>query len=178
MNAHPTPSDFEARTNATYDALMWALARPGLPRTLPVAGHVGIIEALIDRECAVYTDDSELQNAVQNTGAQLVDLPKADHLFLTQPPSAEDLRKVAIGSDLYPDAGATLVLPADFGSGQKIRISGTGVDGSLELLVAGIDTGFWKTRQEILRYPTGFELFLLQSDQIIGIPRSTKVEVL
>ena len=32
MLATPTPSPSETRDNATFEALLWALSRPGVPR--------------------------------------------------------------------------------------------------------------------------------------------------
>ena len=43
MSLHPVPSDFEARCNATFDAVMWALARPGVMRDLPQAGLAQVV---------------------------------------------------------------------------------------------------------------------------------------
>ena len=85
MTAHPVPSDFEARTNATYEALMWALSRPGLIRHMPDAGQAGVIEALLDRECKVHCADPALAPIVARTGAALVAPDNADHLFFNKP---------------------------------------------------------------------------------------------
>lgn len=178
MTAHPIPSEFERRTNATYEALMWGLSRPGLPRRLPAAGQEGIIETLIDRECAVYTDDTTLAAALSRAGADLVTQEDADHLFLTQAPELKALSHLRQGSDLYPDDGATLVICVSLGHGEKLRLSGPGVDGTVDILVSGLPKGFWDARLKAMRYPMGFELFLLDKDQVIGIPRSTSVEVL
>ncbi len=176
MGAHPTPSDFEARTNATYDALMWALSRPGLARELPAPGQAGVIETLIDRECAVYCEDAGMAELAARTGAEMVAPEKADHLFLTQPPV--QLMGLRQGSDMYPEEGATLVIPATFGTGDRLRLTGPGVDGEVEFTLSGITHAFWAERQRVMRYPMGFEVFLLDGTSVIGIPRTTVVEVL
>lgn len=137
MTTNPTPSDFETHTNATYEALMWALSRPGLPRQLPSCGPHAIVDALIDRECAVFCEDAALSQAPAHTGAQLVTPEAADHLFLTQEPSGALLSTVRQGSDMYPEDGATLIIPAVLGSGSKLRLSGPGVDGVLDVQVSG-----------------------------------------
>ncbi|MEM9785877.1 MAG: phosphonate C-P lyase system protein PhnH [Pseudomonadota bacterium] len=176
MGAHPTPSEFEARTNATYEALMWALCRPGLARELPAPGQAGVIETLIDRECAVYCEDPAMAELAARTGAEMVAPEKADHLFLTQPPA--QLMGLRQGSDLYPEDGATLVIPATFASGDHLRLTGPGVNGEVETTVSGIPHSFWADRQRVMRYPMGFEVFLLDGTTVIGIPRTTVVEVL
>ena len=91
--------------------------------------------------------------------------------------SAADLAHVALGSDLYPDQGATVVVRARFGDGQRVRLTGPGVDGALTLDVGGLPEGFWQARTERRRYPMGFDLFLIDADRVVGIPRSTQVEV-
>ncbi|MEL6683820.1 MAG: phosphonate C-P lyase system protein PhnH [Pseudomonadota bacterium] len=176
MGAHPTPSDFEVRTNATYDALMWALSRPGLARDLPAPGQAGLIETLIDRECAVYCEDADMAEIAARTGAEMVAPEKADHLFLTQPPA--QLIGLRQGSDMYPEEGATLVIPATFGAGDRLRLTGPGVDGEVEMILTGIPQSFWAERQRVMRYPMGFEVFLLDGATVIGIPRTTVVEVI
>lgn len=176
MGAHPIPSDFEARTNATYEALMWALSRPGLPRDLPAAGQAGIIETLIDRECAVYCEDSAMADQAARSGAAMVAPDRADHLFLSQPPA--QLTGLRQGSDMYPEEGATLVIPVSLGSGDTLRLTGPGVNREVILSLSGIPQSFWSERTRVMRYPMGFEVFLLDGAKVIGIPRTTVVEVL
>lgn len=178
MTHHPTPSDFEARTNATYDALMWALSRPGMPRKLPAPGLAGVIETLIDRECSVYVEGGNLRDVATQTGAHLVGQNDADHLFFAEAPDHTVLRGLRQGSDLYPEEGATVVFPARFEGGTALRLTGPGVDGEVRFAVAGIPSNFWVTRQQIMRYPMGFEVFLIDGDHVIGLPRSTEIEVI
>lgn len=177
MTAHPTPSDFEARTNATYEALMWALSRPGLPRGLPSAGQACLVETLLDRECAAYCEDEAIAQIASRSGAALVAPSEADHLFLAQEPTVAMLHSLRQGSDMYPEEGATLIIPASLVRGDGLRLSGPGVDDSIEVAVSGVSAAFWIERARIMRYPMGFEVFLLDSDRVLGIPRSTKVEV-
>ena len=178
MQAALIPSEFETRTNATYEALMWAMSRPGLPRELPAAGLGPLIETLIDRECAVHCDDDALRASAAQTGASLVEIAQADHVFLSATPTMDLLRQLAQGSDLYPDNGATLICPAAIGNGPHLRLSGPGVNGTQEVSLGGLPDGFWQCRREIMRYPQGFEIFFIDQQQVIGLPRSTQVEVL
>lgn len=178
MSSHPAPSDFEMRTNATYEALMWALSRPGMARTLPSAGQAGIIEALIDRECAIYSDDDLLAQVAKRTGAKITSPETADHLFLSQAPAPNTLGRLSQGSDLHPEDGATLVIPASFNGDYRLRLTGPGVDGDLEIPLGGIPAQFWAERKMVMRYPMGFEIFLIDQDRVIGLPRSTEIEVL
>jgi alpha-D-ribose 1-methylphosphonate 5-triphosphate synthase subunit PhnH len=178
MQTAPVPSDFESRTNATYDALMWALSRPGLIRDLPMPGVEGLIDALIDRECAVHCGLAELSAYAERAGAAVVALSSADHVFLPEGPSTQMLRDLRQGSDLHPEEGATLVLAATLGEGQALRLTGPGVDGLVDVKIGGLPDGFWDMRRDVMRYPMGFEIFLIDGARVLGLPRSTAVEVL
>lgn len=178
MTAHPIPSDFETRTNATYEALMWALSRPGLTRHMPATGQAGVIEALLDRECKVHCADPALAPVAARTGAALVAPDRADHLFFDCPPDAETLGQINLGSDLYPETGATLVCTVVLAQGTRLRLSGPGCNGSVDVQVDGLSDGFWQNRARLMRYPMGFELFLIDGAQVLGVPRSCQVEVL
>ncbi|MEO0544185.1 MAG: phosphonate C-P lyase system protein PhnH [Pseudomonadota bacterium] len=178
MSALPTPTLEERQANATFDALIWSLSRPGLSRSLPDEGETPIVDALIDRECNVFSADALLMPAILRTGAHIAELAEADHVFLGHMESSDPLQVIKQGSDLYPDDGATVIVRAKFGGGDRLRFSGPGVDGVEELSVSGLPHGFWQIRAQIMRYPMGFDLFLLDGSDIVGVPRSTIVEVL
>ncbi|MBQ2259766.1 MAG: phosphonate C-P lyase system protein PhnH [Loktanella sp.] len=178
MTAPPTPSDFEAETNATYAALMWALSRPGLIGHLPGTGQAQIITALIDRESAVHCTDPALAAFAARAGAALVDMDAADHVFARDLAQADLLRDLRCGSDLYPEDGATLVINADLSVGTALRLTGPGIDGAVDLSIGGLPDGFWAERARIMRYPMGFEIFLIDGSRVLGLPRSTQIEVL
>lgn len=59
-----------------------------------------------------------------------------------------------------------------------VRLTGPGVNGAVELQLDGLPAGFWQERARLIRYPMGFDLLFLDGDRLIGLPRSTKVEVL
>ena len=172
----PEPSPAERRDNATFDALLWALSRPGLPRDLSEPGEEPIITALLDRECQVYSADPLLMPEIVRTGAKLADIDKADHVFLGTMTTSDHLAETAIGSDYYSEDGATLIIRASVGSGAEVRLIGPGIDGAVTLKLGGLPNGFWKARAARLRYPMGFDLFFVDGARVIGVPRSTTVE--
>lgn len=177
MLTTPTPDAEETQANAAFDAVLWACSRPGLPRHLPLPGETALIAALLDRECAAYAGDPLLIPVLAQTGARLVDLCQADHGFLGRLQDLDLLGQCRTGSDLYPDQGATLVIRARFGQGPTIRLTGPGVDGAVVIQLDGLPAGFWQERARLIRYPMGFDIFFLDGERLIGLPRSTKVEV-
>jgi alpha-D-ribose 1-methylphosphonate 5-triphosphate synthase subunit PhnH len=88
------------------------------------------------------------------------------------------LRDLRQGSDMHPEDGATLILMATLGTGQALRLTGPGVDGHIDVRVDGLTDGFWQMRRDVMRYPMGFEIFLIDGSRVMGLPRSTTVEVL
>lgn len=178
MLSTPAPSPAETRDNAAFDALLWTLSRPGLPRDLPEPGEQSIVTALLDRECLVYAADPLLMPEIMRTGAELADIDKADHVFLGAMATSEPLADIAIGSDYYPDEGATVIVRASLGAGAGVQLTGPGVDGEVTLQLGGLPNGFWKARAARLRYPMGFDLFFVDGARVVGVPRSTTVEEL
>lgn len=178
MPAAPVQTPAEARDNATYAALMWALARPGLPRDLPAPGEGAIIDALLDAECRAHATDPQLLPALARAGAEIAGIEAADHVFLGQLTDVALLARIACGSDLYPDDGATVVLRARIGTGPALRLTGPGIDGALDLRLGDLPAGFWPARAQAIRYPMGWDLFIIDGARVIGLPRSTRIEVL
>lgn len=179
--AVPVPSADDLRDNAAFAALMAALARPGSLHALPEAGIPPLATlalSLVDLECAVMTDDDALGRLIAATGARLVPAARADHAFLTSAEAAlATLAALPAGSALYPDRGATLVLPARLGEGVALRLSGPGIAGVTELRVGGLPPGFLDLRAVRCRYPEGVEIVVLDGRRLVALPRSTQVEM-
>ena len=174
LAAVPVPDAFEMRTNATFHALMWALSRPGSVQSLPSPGMAGLAETLVDRECRVYCEDAALAPVIASFGAALTPVEEADHCFLSGPAA---LARVSVGSALYPDAGATVVMQASFGQGQRLRLTGPGIETRTDVALGGLGD-IWALRAARCRYPAGFDLFLICGAAVMGLPRSTQIEVL
>ena len=170
------PDAVELRSNATFEALMWALSRPGDVRSLPEAGFGAIAETLVDLECCAYADTPAMRERIVASGALLADrIGSADHVFLSTLDNAE-LAEINCGSAVYPDDGATLIAAVAH-TGQRLRLSGPGINGATEIALA-VSPAFWAMRDMLCLYPEGFDIFFVDGDKVVGIPRSTKVEVL
>ena len=176
----PLRGEEEIRDNTAFEAILWALSRPGEVRHLPEPGPRTILLALIDRECRVHADDAVIGELATWTGATLTPLAEADHIFLCMDTDADIARLCAlnVGSALYPDDGATVVVEARLGEGQRLRLTGPGIETTREIAVAGLPTGFFALRDRLCRYPLGFDLFIVDGSDVIGLPRSTRIEVL
>lgn len=178
--AVPVPNDLERLHNATYEALMWALARPGTVQTLPQPGLEAIVETLVDGECRVFSSRKALLPLIASTGAAITGVRDADHAFLDLEGEAglRDLAVVPAGSHLYPDDGASVFSAARIGEGQGLRLRGPGIETHEDIRLGGLRPDVWTLRAQRCLYPTGFELFFVDGDRVVGLPRSTTVEVL
>lgn len=173
---HPTPDDL--RDTDTFEALMWAMARPGTVRSLP-EGAADLALALLDRETRVHAEDPALARRIAATGAALVTPDQADHAFCTTATGAmAALAVLPAGSALYPDEGATLVMPAIIGTGPLLGLTGPGIEGQSRLRLGGLPEGLLDLRSARCRYPEGIDLVLVDGRRIVGLPRSVAVEVL
>ncbi|MFD1911250.1 phosphonate C-P lyase system protein PhnH [Halodurantibacterium flavum] len=181
--APPEMSREEARDTATYEALLWAFARPGLVRDLPVVPDAPaepamalILAALIDRECRVMTDDPVLAAQARQAGAAIVPAPEADHAFVAGDAALRVLPDLPTGSALYPDAGATLVIAAPIGRGRELRLQGPGVEPGGVTLRLGLAPGFVAARARAIRYPAGIDILVVEGRRVVALPRSTLLE--
>lgn len=174
----PIPSSEETRANAAFEALIWSLSRPGCLRSLPEGGQAAIVEALLDRECHVFCADPTLMPKVLESGATLSEIDRADHVFLGALSDLDALPAIPVGSDLYPDRGATVVIRAHLGKGTRLRLAGPGIECDETVRIGGLPGEFWALRRTLIRSPMGFDIFLVDGTQVMGLPRSTTVEVL
>ncbi|WP_234685115.1 phosphonate C-P lyase system protein PhnH [Bradyrhizobium monzae] len=181
MSVSLQPTTEDSRTNATFEEIMWALSRPGLVRTLPSAGLAAIGESLLDAECSfAVVDDAEFARVLSKNGARSAPMQEADYVFATADTAEKtsQFAKLRIGSLNYPDHAATLFIPARFGLGARLMLSGPGIKDGVTVAVDGIDPSFWRVRAQAVRYPLGWDVYLVDGDHVIGLPRSTRIEVL
>lgn len=178
----PTMSTSEMRTRQTFAALMWALNYPGRTYTLPGYGlevFTAIAEALVDLETSCYTTFPGLQGSLMHTGARMRPPDAAQYHFY---PELNDailplLGEAPIGNYAYPDESATLVIGCTLGVGQLLRLSGPGVSARNAIWVKGIPESFWTLRDHACQYPLGWDVFLVSQNQVVGLPRTTCIEV-
>jgi alpha-D-ribose 1-methylphosphonate 5-triphosphate synthase subunit PhnH len=188
----------EARTHAAFVAVMWALSYPGRPQPLPATGHDALVcigESLLDLETSYYTPDPVLDRELARTGARGVAIGLGSYNFYPElrETEVEKLGDVPVGTLAYPDRSATLVVAASVvvdRSGVNgalaspgharahLRLRGPGIPRSVDLLVGGVPRGFWHKRAEAIRYPLGWDVLLVSDGQVVGLPRTTAVEVL
>lgn len=181
MSAILRPTAAEARSNKTYEALLWALSRPGDSQTLALSGPDSVVEALCDQEVGVFSTDGMLASRLKRLGLRFVGLEQADYVVISGPLDADRaalLRGVKAGDRLYPENSATIIVEADLDGEAEFALSGPGINGRRVVKIGGIDPAFWALRAAACSYPLGWDAFLVDGTRVMGLPRSTNVEAL
>jgi alpha-D-ribose 1-methylphosphonate 5-triphosphate synthase subunit PhnH len=180
--AIPKMTDSEARQRLAFIALMWALSHPGRTQTLPYAGRQAfelIAETLVDLETGFFSPDPELSAAIRRTGGRSLPPVRAPYQFYPQLGAAELdlLAEAPVGSYLEPDSAATLVIGCTLTTGTDYTLRGPGIADSATLTVSDLPESFWQVRRSAGSYPLGWDIFLVDGVRVIGLPRTTVVEV-
>lgn len=170
----------ERQAHQAFEALMRALAKPGTLARLPEPGLPGLADSLLDLEVGFFTANPALDRRLAQTGARRVPADAADYLFFPRldDHALDTATQANKGDPLYPDRAATLFIEADIGSGGGLNLFGPGIRGVRETRLGGITPAFWEKRRAACRYPLGWDVFFVDGVHILGLPRSTEVEVL
>jgi alpha-D-ribose 1-methylphosphonate 5-triphosphate synthase subunit PhnH len=179
MNPPYTPA--EARSRESFLALMWALSYPGRRQNLPAATNsLALIgETLLDLEVSFYTPDAALKPLLAQFGAKALTAETAGyHFYPVMDDSAlVDLRAASVGTLLYPDTGATLMIACQFNQGVRMVWQGPGIPGQQAVQIGGVPEAFWHLRESACRFPLGWDIYFVDGQQVIGLPRSVRVEM-
>ena len=170
----------EAQSRETFLALMWALSYPGRVHHLPDSVHAFtlIAETLLDLETSYFTPDESIQAVLASTGAHVRSASDAAYHFYQQitENSLSDIRQASVGTMLYPDTAATLIIGCTLNSGIEFVLSGPGVNGQQAIQIGGLPDAYWELRETACKFPLGWDVFLVDGQQVIGLPRSTRME--
>ncbi|MFV9506069.1 MAG: phosphonate C-P lyase system protein PhnH [Oscillochloridaceae bacterium umkhey_bin13] len=171
----------EAQQRNAFMAMLWALSYPGRPQRLAVSGLAAfslIGATLVDLETGFFTPDPTLAAELALTGGRSLPPDQAPYQFYPRV-TTDDLPRLAqapVGTYRDPDLGATLVLGCQFTMGTTLLLSGPGLAQPRTLAVAGLPEQLWALRQAT-SYPRGWDLVLLDGSQMVGLPRTTRLEV-
>lgn len=178
---------------ATFHAVMHALARPGERRTItgvagapraigPTIGAIAL--TLLDFETNVYLDlDEPARSEVArwlkfHTGTRIAEtMETAAFAMLGNGETLPSFEAFCQGSDTYPDRSTTLLIPvASFDGGRRFQLKGPGIETTREIRVEGIAADLAErlaANREL--FPRGVDLVLVAAGEVIGLPRTTRV---
>jgi alpha-D-ribose 1-methylphosphonate 5-triphosphate synthase subunit PhnH len=177
--------------NHVFRLVLKALAQPGTiveidrPAEVPQGAlgraAIGAALALADFETPVWLDAAAAPAGPHlrfHCNCPVAAQPdRAAFVFVGDPARTPDLEALPLGSDAYPDQGATLVIEvASLAEEGGLTLEGPGIDGRTSLAVAGLPDGFWDRRAALAPlFPRGLDLLLTAGDRLAAVPRTTAV---
>ncbi|MCR5856042.1 phosphonate C-P lyase system protein PhnH [Mesorhizobium sp. J428] len=181
---------FDAQS--VFRAVMDAMARPGSHRSVsavtlppapmsPLAGAVAL--ALCDHDTPVWLDRQLSNVDVRNwlgfhSGAPVTSIATEAHFaFAAAPDELVALESFAQGSQDYPDRSTTIVLQVEsFDAGPPLVLAGPGIQRTATVAPTPMPRHFTaQWRQNGARFPRGVDLILVSRDEIVCLPRTTRI---
>ncbi|MFM9424001.1 alpha-D-ribose 1-methylphosphonate 5-triphosphate synthase subunit PhnH [Variovorax sp. GrIS 2.14] len=200
----PGFSDLSFGSQAVFRAALHALSYPGRPVDLPhdaqvpAHGHAAaaaLLLALLDPDCKLWLSPSLAGTDAAawlrfHCGCVVVEEPaQAQFAWVAASDDIPSLASFAQGSDTYPDRSTTCVIEVSglaesaVASGEAgWRLQGPGIREQVLLRVEGRapSTAATLVAQRTLNhaaFPRGVDLFLATARQIVGLPRTTRIEL-
>lgn len=188
----PQESAAEIEARAAFQVLLSALSNPGQIFTLPASAsttwqscqQIGL--TLLDLETTFFTPDPTLEAALVQSGARALPASQAAYLFFPDqatfaPPTVVQtlayIEQSSGGIITDPDEGATIIVACRLGEGQLLHLRGPGIEQATQVRVDGLPVEFWQLRATKITYPLGIDIFLVDGAQVVGLPRTTLVEL-
>jgi alpha-D-ribose 1-methylphosphonate 5-triphosphate synthase subunit PhnH len=194
-----------AHSQLVFRAVLDALARPGTVHRLPgdAAAPSALLPVLaladLGTQACVLADAGEWADVVRAmTSAPAAGLAQAQLVAALRPVTSDELASLRTGTSAAPEDGALACLsvaslrPLPDGAGpdgaapdsdtalghRRLRLSGPGVPGTRDLLVAGLPPGFVAVRRNLTSgFPAGADLLLVTPDgDLAGLPRTTLID--
>ena len=180
-------------SQACFRAVLDALARPGRIRamTVPLTAPAPLSPAatalaltLFDHDTPVWLDAGAGAGDVPgflafHCGCPLVDeTERATFAVISTPAAMPPLHGFAIGEDRYPETSATLVIEVpSLAGGPMVSLSGPGIATTARIAPGGLPERFWTQMAENRAlFPLGVDVILTAGEQVLGLPRTVKVE--
>jgi alpha-D-ribose 1-methylphosphonate 5-triphosphate synthase subunit PhnH len=184
-------SDPVGGAQSVFRQVLEAMANPGRiiadldgPAETPAPltrGSAAVCLALLDYETPLWLGPSTAGGDAEDylrfhTGAPVVAVP-GDAAFAVIDGARPALADFRLGSDQYPEEGATLVIQVtDLRTTGDLELTGPGIDGRATLGIDGLDDAFWRERAALARlFPRGLDMIFTAGSRIAALPRGTTI---
>jgi alpha-D-ribose 1-methylphosphonate 5-triphosphate synthase subunit PhnH len=178
---------------STFRSVMDAMARPGSVQEVQAAvgtpwplmpGTAAIALTLFDHDTPIWLDrrmseKPEVANWLKfHSGAPVVTDPAASGFAVVVDGGAlPDLDRFSFGTPEYPDRSTTLILQVEsLTEGCEYELRGPGINGAV-VLRARIEPSnlFERLAVNAALFPCGIDVVLVCDDEIVAIPRTTRL---
>jgi len=183
-------------SQSIFRAMLEALSRPGVPVAIPSLGVEGpdhlpvevltLLVSICDHDTPVWLEEAQRGSPLGRwlsfhcSAPMTADPLQASFAVLcgSSSPSAM-LDQFALGDVRYPERSTTVIFTCgDLSSGAPIALTGPGVESRLVIRPAGLPGDFLimaQANHEL--FPRGVDILLVAGTQMVGLPRSTKLEL-
>jgi alpha-D-ribose 1-methylphosphonate 5-triphosphate synthase subunit PhnH len=177
-----------------FRVLLDALSRPGTVHSIdvalddqalrqwPAAAYAALL-TVADFSTPIWLarQDDALAQAIRfHTDAPLAEAPDAAaFVYVDDAASLPAPDVFALGTPEVPQASATLWIRVDaLEGGRPLTLTGPGIETSARVAPLGIDDSFWRARAALAAIaPCGIDCYLVCGRSVMGIPRTTRVEL-
>ena len=186
----PTMSVPAQEEQATFRALLDAMARPGTIHSLPPrrvedgkwGGALLVLQALLDHEVTFHVLNEESlthEQLLRRTGARSAPLAQADFVLASGDAAIAAVEDAREGGFEEPERSATVALLADsLGiGGLTLTLSGPGIQSTAVLSLDGLPVAAFEVlRGRTVTFPQGVDVILVDpAGHVAAIPRSTRI---
>lgn len=171
-----------------FRAALKALAGPGLIQTLHASPSLeglapatyALCLALLDVDTPLWLAPSFDTPAIRanlafHCGCPLTANREDARFALLAADDLLDLSGFDHGNDRYPDQSCTLLVQLpNLDSGARLAWRGPGIE-TEHAVALPVAEGFWREREQRKEFPRGLDLFFTAGQDVMGLPRSTRI---
>jgi alpha-D-ribose 1-methylphosphonate 5-triphosphate synthase subunit PhnH len=156
--------------------------RDGLAGRVPLAAFASLL-ALTDYSTPVFLerDDGTFADALRfHASAPLTQTREhAAFAYIDDASQMSSLAAFSQGEPETPEDAATLFIRVpSLTEGEPLQWRGPGIETARTVRIAGLPRAFWQERAELTaQFPCGIDCYLVAGASVIGLPRTTHVEV-
>lgn len=172
------PSIWQADTQQrTFRQIMNSFARPGVIETLEGEAMLLTLATLLDGATSLADLDG-LVSAPDLARLEATAAKAEQARFVLTHGETAPAFKPSFGTLASPDMGATILLKIQaIGHGNKLILSGPGIDGTCEVAVAGLHPAWLAAHLEWnSAFPLGVDMLLVAGLQVMALPRTTRIQ--
>jgi len=193
---HPGFKSVGEASQQIFRLTMQAFSRPGDLQIMEdyisstpysSSAAIQILLAMLDSETSLMISNGAMSKELNtylrfHTACNLTQqMNAAQFAYFNAGENMPQLSEMVIGSDEYPDQGATILIEVaelTVGTSTGVMISGPGIKDPKRIDVSGVSPTFWQERQALQKeFPKGVDILFCRGLEFIGLPRSTKVDI-
>jgi len=167
-----------------FRMLLEAISRPGTIQKLPEAFHqsrasMAVLATLLDAEVKLADPYALLPQRAWPMLQAVASSPEHCDYLICEGSIAPDFTP-RLGTLSCPDESATIILDVESLNGKavQLRLTGPGIDGEVSVGIDGLHGDWLAARQSwVATFPLGVDMVITDGDQILGLPRTTRMEV-